>query len=137
MVIAIKLRLLLLTVLLPLMCGGADPTKDERMRKAQDKELVAKVRRAFLTAPRPTTVESVVGIRAAINTTRPFEQLRFFGGDFEDDKDENQKIPDLRKMRHVVYWVRPIKNKSPKIVGICWDRLGKPIFFFGLVITER
>jgi len=40
-------------------------------------------------------------------------------------------------MRSVVYWVRPINLRYPRIVGVYWGPNGNQELFFGIVYPDE
>ena|SRR6266540_1039632 len=97
----------------------------------KDEQLVTKIREAISQQTKIEDVETFVGVKATVNTSRT--RGRDGLPDFLDDPQEVDQIPNLREAKDFVYWVRPIESKPTRIVGILWNDKNEMKLFFGIV----
>jgi hypothetical protein len=121
--------------------GGraSGPAEPDAAMVCPDAELVAAVKRAAWLGLGPEATERFVGRRAVINTTRDdpvIIKAANLDADVEGPTTQEGKarpLPDFNKVRHVVYWGRPLKARNPRMVGIAWDEDGTARVFFFVV----
>jgi hypothetical protein len=129
-----------------LLAGGPPPTppmhfpSDKRratetraIAPASDASLVARVGSAVLRRVKLRRVETVVGIPATLNTAKNghWELLRRVC--IGPDAAKRGSSLDWKTARDVVYWVRPVRSRNPRIVGIVWTRDSGSKRFFGII----
>lgn len=96
-----------------------------------DDELLDAIRAAVAAGASPENAEERVGTPALINTTRPRDRRLLEGADIGID--EESGVPPLpRGAHHVVYWLRPVESRNPRLAGIAWDESGVPVLFCGV-----
>lgn len=102
--------------------------------KTDDDELITRVRAAVAAGDAPDTLAARIGRKPAIDTTagQPIAMLRRV--DLVPDPDHPSEALALASARAVVYWVRPIQAKDPRVVGVQVGADGKPSMFFGVVL---
>jgi hypothetical protein len=105
--------------------------------KASDRKLIAAVKAAAVNGLQPAKVETAVGVKATLNTLRKPDRDSFSRADIVPDPDNKPRLPARDSLRWVVYWVRPIEGRNPKLVGIFWPKEGKPQVFFGEILPPR
>ena len=103
----------------------------------EDAKLVAAVRAAVKKGLAPGKVEATVGRRATLNTFRKEDEGPFQRADIAADADLEPALPERKSLRWVAYWVRPVKSRNPKIVGLAWSKKGQAQLFFGEVLPPR
>jgi len=132
-------RCLLLEGLLTpvLLFASATSTPAAGHADGTDANLLAAVKAAAEKGIGPDKVEAAVGTKATLNTLRKVDRDAFSLADIAADPDRKPALPPRDSLRWVVYWVRPIDSRTPKIVGIVWPREGKPQPFYGEVLPPR
>jgi hypothetical protein len=79
----------------------------------------------------PNNIEARVGATAAINTIREDDQMALLCfTNFIPDESRPGRYQDPYNAVHVVYWVRPIKAKTPHIIGVVWTQTGEKVVFY-------
>jgi hypothetical protein len=126
-------RLLLAICLLG---GGLSfaPAPSTQKNSDKDKKLIDAVKAAVAKGVAPADVDAVVGTKATLNTVRERDRGAFSRVDLVADDDNKPALPDRNSLRWVAYWVRSVKSKNPKVVGIYWPKEGKPRTFYGEVL---
>jgi hypothetical protein len=101
--------------------------------QTDDDELTTRVRAAVAAGDAPETLAARIGRKPAIDTTagQPIALLRRV--DLVPDPDHPGEAFALEDARAVVYWIRPIQAKDPRVVGVQVGANGKPRMFFGVV----
>jgi hypothetical protein len=123
-----------------MLCAGCTSAPKERPVTHQatapndDDELITRVQEAVRAGVAPDALAERVGRKPAIDTTagQPIEMLRRVN--LIPDPDHPTEAFSLESAREVVYWVRPIEAKNPRIVGVQLDTDGKAHKFFGVVL---
>lgn len=102
--------------------------------RTDDDELITRVRAAVAAGDAPETLAARIGRKPAIDTTagQPIALLRRV--DLVPDPDHPGEVFTLEGARAVVYWIRPIQTKDPRVVGVQVGADGKPHAFFGVVL---
>jgi hypothetical protein len=102
--------------------------------QTDDDELITRVRSAVAAGDAPETLAARIGRKPAIDTTagQPIALLRRV--DLVPDPDHPGEILALEGARAVVYWIRPIQARDPRVVGVQVGADGKPHMFFGVVL---
>jgi hypothetical protein len=108
------------------------PTNYQLVFLTKDAKLMMAIRDAVYKKPTPRQIERIVRSEALINTTKQFHWKLLRLANIDTDDEFNNNIPSLRKMKHVVCWMRP--TPTPKIIGVCWDKNNKIVIFYGVVI---
>jgi hypothetical protein len=115
------------------------PPEPDGAAVCADADLIAAVKAAARRGVGPEMVELVVGRRAVINTTRD-DRAIVESANLEADGEgpttgegKARPLPELAKVRHVVYWGRPVEARNPRMVGIAWDEDGTARVFFFVV----
>jgi hypothetical protein len=104
------------------------------MKQTDDELLVKKIREAIAKNTAVDRVEEFVGVEAAINTLRDVDRRAFRRADYDDDPESPEKLPKIKQAKHVVYWVRLIGSKNPRVVGVLWTEKNEMKLFFGIVL---
>jgi hypothetical protein len=117
--------------------GSAEDVSD----KEKDKQLLTAVRAAVANNTKPAAIEKVVGLEAVINTTKQYHRLQLerkmdIARDADDEKN-GKPLPDFKKAKEVVFWIRPVGDKCPGIVGIVWDERDEMTVFFGVLLDSN
>ena len=99
-----------------------------------DAKLLAAVKAAADKGIGPDKIEAAVGTKATLNTRRAADRDAFSGADIAEDPGRKPALPARDSLRWVVYWVRPVDSRNPKVVGVCWPKEGKPQLFYGEVL---
>src|SRR5712692_8593303 len=115
-----KLIMGLSALLLAFHLPGTASSVGGAMASTDDEVLVKRAKEAISQCVKVDDVERFVGARAAINTLRVRDRDMFQRVDFSVEGKEKPTAEEIRKAKHVVLWVRPIKSSNPSVVGIAW-----------------
>jgi hypothetical protein len=110
----------------------APAPKERKPIELTDAELIKRVREAVAKKATPALVEKMVGTEATIISTRAPDRYSLSRADIFPDG-ELEWVKNVKKYPVMIYWVRPVKSRECKIVGIVWDEKGNPRLFFGIV----
>src|SRR4051812_26272721 len=118
-------------------CGGAfaQPGPPKPVAVLTDAKLVQAVMKAAKEKVAAQLVETRVGQRAIVNTTRPGDRDVRTAADLAFDPTRSSQAKSL-KGAEIAYWRRPIKSATPQVVGIVWPTSGAPQYFFGIVLPR-
>jgi hypothetical protein len=100
-----------------------------------EEPLVLKVREAIEKKVAIENIEKFVGEDATVNTMRPVDRDVLALADIEIDR-KNSQIASLKDAKHVVYWIRSIESRNPKLVGVAWTAQDEMKVFFGVVLPR-
>jgi hypothetical protein len=116
-------------------CGvsPAAPKEAPTSAPSEDAALVAAVRRAAEAQRTPEEIEAYVGRPATINTLREPDKSAFKRADLGADEGAPAPPAWLPEARAVVYWVRPLPAKDPRLVGLAWRGEEPPALFFAVI----
>ena len=117
-----------------LLLASALPASAGMDAESADSKLLAAVKAAAEKGIEPGKIEAAVGTKATLNTLREVDRDAFSRADIAEDPGRKPALPARDSLRCVVYWVRPIDSKNPKIVGVCWPKEGRPRLFYGEVL---
>lgn len=109
---------------------GAPAATDDR-----DAELIGAVRAAVVAGVPPARLAAEVGVPPTIDTldgSYPLEGLRRV--DLIIDPDHPDEPLTLTGATGVVYWVRPVTSRDPRVVGIQVAADGTPSVFFAIIL---
>ena len=82
----------------------------------------------------PDAVESFIGLRAQINTTRDGDRDRMTFAEYEVVDGD---LPNgVKSMRHIVYWHQGNNGLLPYIVGIAWNEDMTPVYFRARILHD-
>ncbi len=98
-----------------------------------DDELLAAIRGAVRDRLAPDAVEARIGRRAVINTIRPGDRPVLAHANIVTDDDRREAVP-VHRARDVVYWMRPVSGRNPRIAGILWHRDGTSELFVAAIL---
>lgn len=118
-------------------CGGGGPPTTT---SGGDEALIQAIRAAAIREADPDSISRLVNARPTLNTARPAHRARLEAIDFAPDPDRRDEGPPpsrWRQARDVVYWVRPGRWTTPRIVGVAWLGQGPPEVFFAEVLPPR
>jgi len=123
-----------------ILCAGCTSAAKEKSVTNQatapndDDELITRIQEAVTAGVAPDALSARVGRKPAIDTTagQPIELLRRVN--LIPDPDHPTEALSLERARAVVYWIRPIEAKNPRVVGVQFDTDGKAHTFFGVVL---
>jgi hypothetical protein len=129
-----KTQILLLTVLwltyeLVRFHNGNESTD---VPEEDDEKLVQMVKEGAKKKVAIMDIEVFVRRNATINTARSRDKNLFRKVDIEIDR-PNSEISSFSDAQYVVYWVRPVESKVPKVVGLVWTAQNDIKLFFGVV----
>jgi hypothetical protein len=102
--------------------------------EVDDERLLAAIKEAVLARTPPEQVEARVGHRATINTRRAGERAVLAHASIIDD---HGGAVSLSGARDVVYWVRQVPARNPRLAGVIWRADGTPELFFGAILPPR
>ena len=109
------------------------PPEMRAIAPASDADLVARVGSAVLRRVKLRRVEKVVGIPATLNTVKNGHREVLWRACIGPDPAKRKCGLDWKAARDVVYWVRPVRSRNPRIVGVFWTRDGRCKRFFGVI----
>ncbi len=98
-----------------------------------DDKLLEAIRGAVRDHLAPAAVEARIGRRAVINTLRPGDRPVLAHATIITDDDRGESVP-VQRARDVVYWMRPVSGRNPRIAGILWHGDGTSELFVGAIL---
>lgn len=104
---------------------------------AADEKLVRSVQNAVITSPSPDTIEASVGVMASLDTRFPEDQAHWQRMNIDDDITATGQLPPLKDAKTVMYWLRPVEDDYPHIVGVLWYPNGDSELFYGIIRPGR
>jgi hypothetical protein len=104
---------------------------------SEDERLIKSVWRAELAQVSPNEAESVVGVKASLDTRTEEDANRWKTLNVEDDPSAGGILPDLQGAAHAMYWIRPTEAEYRRIVGLLWFPDGRVQVFFGQIHPGR
>jgi len=135
--IQLATAIIVMGLIVPSTCTSLDP---------EDDALVRRVNASAAARANPVEAETIVGIKPEMNSNLIDDRFRLARTALTIDlaqapqpvdKEYSMRIARLKRQATVMYWVRPLDSRHPRVVGITWDRQGNPAVFFGVVYPPR
>jgi hypothetical protein len=101
----------------------------------EDSRLVAAIMKAAEERMPIEGIEKTVGVRATINTQRQHERELLAMTDISGDPPESVEAPRVHSASNVVFWVRPVESRLPRIIGVVWYGEDQGEVFTGVVMA--